>query len=784
MKKKVLLMIVMIVLVALMASVLLTGCTLFKLNNERQANDVLATVSVEHEGQTISLDVTRNELMSYVNYMINLYSAYSMSYDVEKLVTDGLDSLVNQKYLVLEGMIYLMGLEHRSAALYLNDPAYAAVYGNNWTPEGVLTKAERYAAIANTNKSFSSSIDQYIEDYETEQRNLLSSTAREKLASYYADGYKVADDGVAIYHLDGSEYKEGLYKTEILKSSASDAEVDYTKVYLKIKLVKTDAADKEVYLPISSTSMTTEDDSDASYQSNYLAGKICKVTYDEPVTSKDKETTYTTHTATANYVLVTPRTTYKGETEETEETSIEEGSVKFRYNAFSGDLSEELSKIVADGQFFNPSPASYASDAEKDAYRQFRESKKSLLIGYDPDDTDDYYNGLGYYYKNAFESAVLSAVQHELKRAALTTNPVSAQAIVDQYNVLVSKQAEEYGVLDNKAQIDKFAAAIGTDMTKAYYVPVQAMMAESFEIDPSEDTFSALFTYDVDHNVTDYNHDFVSFDGSKYTMHYAYQNADGTYTINMFYIAHILFKWTSDISNDMAKYITDRSDAEVKATKTQFVNDLKTNKSQLAFATAAEEGTEVSDAFFTDANGSLAYFSVIDAIAALDIDMNGATDGLEAFKNYMTYYNDDSGSMTSALGYFIAAGDISNSYDGSDFPNMAIKLYFDMIAADKTPGVDYEISDFAFTSYGLHIETISFAPFYHVALTDNSAFDISKPIDLNGTTFAETIRESLESDAESKAYSAWTKANGSEQAKDHVVKYDKKLKKMMKDLGL
>ncbi|MBR1748011.1 MAG: hypothetical protein IJ735_07395 [Clostridia bacterium] len=757
MKKKI---IVLFLLVALVASVCLTGCTMVRLNEERQANEVLATVSLKNGDTTLSLDVTRNELNSYVNYMINLYSQYSSSgitYDVSNLIDSGLNTLVAQKYAVLKGMVYLTGLQHRSAVLYKDTQAYKDIYGDKLVPEGALTIAERYAAIASTNETFKSNIEEYMESYKSEIRDRAVSSAREQLTSRYNAGYTVKEDGVTIVHKNEAEdaeaeYADGLYVESVVKGS--DDEIDYTKVYLKIVLVKGET-EEVVYLPASSGAVETETDADAEFVSNYVTAKIAKVNYEEPV-KEDGETTYKTHTAEAKYTLVTPRTAYAEPEEEdarNEETIFNEGSVKFRYSNFADvESNEDLKKIVEDGQIFAHTKTEYASDAEADAYRQFREAKKNMNIFFDASNTKDPYNTLGYYYNSSFESAVLSAVQFELKKAALTENPISDEQIAAQYEILVNKQKEEYSVLDAKGQIDKFAETIGTDLTSAYYVPIEALTSETF-----------------------------SYDGNEYN--YATDNGDGTYTINMFYIAHILFKWTDALKADMDRYISDRTDEDVKEIKTRFVEYLKTNKSKEDFATADEMGTTLADAFYVNDDGTIAEFSVNDVIDELVLAMQADPDNaFEIFKQYMTFFNDDSGSFTRSTGYFVAMGDIKNSYDGSDFPNTAIDLYLDLLAHGD-PNASSSVSGYAFTSYGLHVEAISFAPFYKVAIGQNGSLGVDFVIDLDGTKFADSIKESLESDLESTKYSEWREAFADEVEKSSSIN-DKKVSALKSDLGL
>ncbi len=749
MKKK----LIVLTLVAVLAlSTVLTGCTFFKLNKERQANGIMATVSDEYNGQTIELTVSRNELISYVSYIINLYSQYGMSYDAESLVNQGLDALINQKYMVIQGMKYLMSLEHRKAVAYYNTEEYRKEFGDKLTPEGVLTLAERYSTIASTNESFESDIKEVVETKNDEWREREVSNARERLAFLYSQNYSVKENGTAVYHKVGDEFKEGLYQTAFIYDAEKTVETDYKSIYLKIDLSKSGAEDESVYLPVSESAVTTEVDSEADFISNYVTTKICSVTYDEPTKDEDGNDATETHTAKATFTLVTPRTTYVGTTEEDardDATLLKEGSIKFRYNDFT-NLTEELQEIVDKGAIFEHTKEVYASDAEKDAYRQFRENQKSLLIGFNPDN-DDYYNSLGYYYTSAFESAVLSAVQHELKYAALTEKPITDKDIEAQYKILVEKQKEEYSVLDQKAQVEKFADTIKTDLSSAYYVPIDALLNQEFE-----------------------------YNGETYT--YATEK-DGKYTINMFYIAHILFKWEEELKSDMEKYIKDRGDEEVKEIKSNFIQYLKTNKSVLAYATADEKGDKLEDAFFVNEDGTIAKFAVRDVIAELKDALQASDEPLEVFKDYMTYFNDDSGSMNSDLGYFVAMGDIAHSYDGDDFPNMAKNLYLELLK-NGNPNNAKEISADAFTSYGLHIEYISFAPFYDIELTPEGGLGIDFALDLKGTVFGTSIKTSLENNVNSNEYSAWSGNYDSDVALEHATKDGKKVSQLLKDLGI
>ena len=129
-------------------------------------------------------------------------------------------------------------------------------------------------------------------------------------------------------------------------------------------------------------------------------------------------------------------------------------------------------------------------------------------------------------------------------------------------------------------------------------------------------------------------------------------------------------------------------------------------------------------------------------------------------------------------------GDIEHSYDGDDFPNMAIDLYLKLLAVGVNPNNSSYVSEYAFTSYGMHIETISFAPFYKINLTDNNGLGVNFALDLDGTVFADSIKDALETNVANKVYSEWTAKYSSEDAQSHAVKNEKKLKSLLKDLGL
>lgn len=794
MKKK---LIILIILLALISSMVFTSCTFIKENKERVSNAIITTVYYDYEGnqyfpkQKLSLTVTRSELISYINYILYLYNNYNMQYDVNEVFDSSIESLVTQKYQILNGMAYLMDncTEERRKSMYYFTDEYKSFYGTEIMPEGLLTIAERYSSIASSNESFNSSVDGFVEEYYEELRELGITTVKENLMAKYNAGYSVAkENGVVISRLneDGKTYSEGLYIDQL--PSGEDIKLDYKKVFLKITLVKSGEDNAILYLPVGKDDIASIDDEENKSTNVHFTNKIASIDYEEPVkttkTVKDEKTgkdkteeviSYTTHTAKAEYKMFTPRTALAKEEEENKDETLNQ----FRYYV-SFDLNDEKQKeFYEKGQIFEISPSNL-DDAHKEAYRQFRESKKNAYIGFDEKDAQ--FNGLGYYYNSSFESAILTGVQYELKQRALEKDPVSNEDIDEQYAILARKQKEEYDILMSyKDRLDKFAELIATDLTKCYYIPLDALIALSYKYKDSE--------------------------GIEHERNYATKNDDGSYTIDIFYITHILFKFDEDIKNVIERYVQDiTEDAEKKSKKLDLILSvglLNTNKSKEDYS--EKGGDDVSDAYYVilDNEGNpillneegkplsvedrLLSEKVKDVFIELENEISAAatdSEKLEIFKKYMVWYNDDGGKMSSDLGYIVGMGDIKHNYDGNDFPDTAKAIYIDLIQ----DGVINNYLGKAFTSYGLHIEMLSFLPFYKINLTDLGnglwVMGADAKLDLKDSTFRQNLQKSIEDTINTNTYSDWTKSITKEEAAEHSTRNQKKINKLAKELGI
>lgn len=727
MKKKI---IVLLLMVALLATIF-SGCTLIKENKERAANEVLATVTEDG----ITLSVTRNELLAYTNYMLNQYSQYEYQPDLNTLLPEILDYMINQKYLVIKGITYLKGLPHRQDVMVGNINKNISID----SPEGVLTLAERYSSIKSVNKTFEKEIDGYVEAYDLEQKNLAISAAKEEIATYQKQGYSVT----------GVDIVEGSYKEEYIQ----DEKANDAKAKIEITLKKGDR-EVSVIMPVAKT-MYDEDGTFSTELSQEEQGKKVVeknivLVYEEPVLDAEGNTDYKTHkTDTLTYRVVVPRGTTKKE----EEKNEEEGIIKDRYKA-EADIDADNKANIFDYEI-----ATTAS--LKEAYRQFREAKKSMLINFEED-------GLDYYYRNQFESEVLSAVKHELARVT-DKSSITKELVELEYNILVQRQQEEYALIStDAAKLQKFQSSLASgsvNLTQVYYAPISSIEAEGYNIE------------------------------------------------EFFAIAHILFKFDDVQNSFMNPEKPNRDEDSLKSLRYETAQYTETSRSNPNFdidyicplhtnndGECSYDGEGICPALAFDPDnlveklfGDNGIYNRISTDIAAAVT---AEEKLQVFKDYMVLYNDDGGAISSDTGYLITPEGINHSYDGDDFPGLAWQLYKESNAVGSAflsgdnlvflPG-EHEGATlgYCFTSYGIHLMMISFIPFDDpAAIDDNGVINIDMPLDSKGTTHRQLLQEKLISAVESASYTEFTKTNSMEKSSAAANKDTKRFKKLMKDLGI
>ncbi len=750
--------------------VALSACSLVSVNEERQANRVVATVSVDLEKEfgngvkvldtekekwdyNVSMDITRRELVFTVNYAINyysqLYAQYGMqySYDVETLLESSLKTLKAQKY----NTAYAMGellvnakSTGRFDALYCRTAEYKEIYGKTLVPEGLLTVSERYEAVKTVNNQFDTQLTSLLDTGKDKDREKAKSNANDELAKAYNDGFFVKSVQMA-YKDDQGKWSDGIYDNEIIDDgNDKTAELDYKKIYVKVRLTKggadvsksEEAKDEKgekvryVWVPSEEGAIKTEADSAVTSTRKYMTAKKATVSFsgrEYAEVTKDNDSGYEVATFTSDpvkFTLVTARSAHKHDDSENASAKLTKELRYFSLKAWeTGAVTEKVTKETLDelkSEIFNAKPATYPekygkyTDTEKkEAYRQLRSTFTSSNIGFVEDSLDEaemaklsaaqqrnlkFYNGLAYYYDAQFSSAVLSAIEYELgeKDSVAVTNG----EIDEEYKLLVLKDKANYEYLSDKEQVKKFFETLkgGTNgLDKVYYVPIDALTKVGYEIKSTDKAYKIFFENDGTVKA-EYKNKYV-FEEVKngktvYTMKYAYKNekADGThtYTINMIYVTHILLSFDNveGLTNKYKAATLDLTDEQKIEFAKKFVEKIKTCPQLLSFLENFDHDKtyEVKDVFKTDEKGKLAYQTYADVINTINDALSGKgtyKELLDAFITLMEQYNDDSGKLTTS-GYVVSAGDMENGWY-ADFTATALEMYFKALVTGKNP---------------------------------------------------------------------------------------------------
>ena len=194
---------------------------------------------------------------------------------------------------------------------------------------------------------------------------------------------------------------------------------------LEVVIEKKGVEDQIITMPVNSTmydkEATFSTELSSEEQSQKVVTKNVILVYEEPFTDENGETDYREHKSQPfEYRVVVPRGTEKEE----DEVDEEEGDVPDRYKA-KDQISEENK-----AEYFNYNVST--TDAIKEAYRRFRQAKKDMLINFET-------QGLQYYYRNQYETAVIAAAQHEIKRS-IDLSQVTDEYIEQEYRILAQRQ--------------------------------------------------------------------------------------------------------------------------------------------------------------------------------------------------------------------------------------------------------------------------------------------------------------------------------------------------------
>lgn len=441
-KKNIIKILTLLIVVCLIAATF-TACTFIKENDERVANQTLATVKGPNG---ITLNVTQYELIEYYSQYAYYLSNY-YGYSAEEAFNWAVDNKIKSKYLTIEGMVWLTNVQNapkRTAALLTGK-------GNLINPVDALTPAERYAAIQSVNASITSSIDSLVDESRQQAlRNIVS-----KIDNVNVEGIEflptyIDADGKIVEGTVASDDGEGYLKDEYFVGQGID------KNFIKFRVIyDTDDLTKkysEAYV-VPNSMYTTDFSSEKA-----ATGSELVISFDEKVTNEDGEVTYEAHTASFTYDVVEARATKNEAATTTDPDEITIGEVKVNRYATEEELAAAnavVNLVDLDAKYEELRSDPNADSAELDAYRELSQTLKNNN------------RTMKQLYDAAYENAVLTALSVEVRKGAAE---VTDADILAEYKFLYSTGKSSYtGVAkDDEAA---FGTAIKDGRETLYYYP-------------------------------------------------------------------------------------------------------------------------------------------------------------------------------------------------------------------------------------------------------------------------------------------------------------------------
>lgn len=426
-----------VLIIVLVAVLVLAGFSFVKPNEEREANQILQTVSK----YGITLTTSQSEMMDYINSNASsLIQNYNFS--VEEAIRYLSDRKAETKLLTIEGLNYLKNDLSAAAA---EKRRANLISGVNAKYDGILTWGEYYSAIKSVNDSIQTQVETLEKEYKTSQKKKDVNKASTK-------------------DIEKIEFVETSLKKEYLKGDTLDTDA------LQIRIVYMDgAAQSETIIPVTDSMITTAFDSSAVAEEKTL---VVTFTANNKVRNDDGEYEYQAIDLTAEWTYEVKKapTVRAEDPDETEDSVVGRYSSKAEIAAEYASEKQNLSEAYynnymdADGlpkKLDLAAKVASSADAEKYAYRQLLSRFESA------------YRSMDYFYENALENQVLSVLQWELQQSALSDkgDDFWDSEVMKQFNYLTASSAASYDTMSRKEQKAAFITAIGSALTSLYYIP-------------------------------------------------------------------------------------------------------------------------------------------------------------------------------------------------------------------------------------------------------------------------------------------------------------------------
>ncbi|MDD3947410.1 MAG: hypothetical protein PHI19_06185, partial [Clostridia bacterium] len=609
----------LIAAVALGCVFAVAGCNLIVENENRVANQELATIN-GYNGITLTL--TQNELMDYYNSYAGYLTSpdYGYNYTVEEAFDWCLENKIKSKYLVTAAMVYLTDVQSGNASIVARNANGVRVTPDSLTnPEDCLTYAEYLASIYTTNDSIQSSLDSLIEQGHQDELQTIANDIVNDIDKPDIDRIEFTDE-TKDYLKEDYYVNQGIDKNSI-----------------KVIIVYEDDTTSDEFV-VPDTMYTTDIDTSAEKTDNTFV-----ISVDEKIVAENGDISFEAHTLTHTFNVVTPRAT-RTEEEVTDDNIVKIGDIEVSRYATKAEIEDagvNVSKIDPVAEYNNLKVDPTADGDLVEAYRQLNENLKNSN------------KDMNYYYASGFESAVLSALQHEVKKEAVAANEITDAQIINEFKFLYDTGKASYQ--DTEDEVKTFGSSITKGIDALYYYP---------QVTKLEDYF---FVYQVLLKFSDEQSAWLT------------SKSGGN----------------KELAKDFYEFAKDG--IEVKVSNPDYDPDFDCPYHEEGVGTPEDciyegEGICPSCPYELDADGNIVTKSFNEIYTALQADLaaiyakaitteytetDQSQEALDKFLDYVYRYNDDPGIMNSSAGYAIGPEgepDPNGSFD-KDFIAICHEVY-------------------------------------------------------------------------------------------------------------
>ncbi len=677
-----------VIAITITMTILFSGCSLIRLNPEREANQILASVSADG----ITLHITQIEFTDYLNS--NAQSVFQQ-YELEEGIEFLLDKKIESKYLIIKAMGALKNYSHRKGVT-LN-------FNNTKKPLDVLTWGEYYYVVKTVNDQIVSTIEEFITDYEQREASLET-------------------EGIN---------KEGIASIEFVEGSFEDQYFQRQKVDLKdvkLRIIYEEDLDIEPEeIPVTEAMYKEE------FSTEEAGVKKVVVKFDKKI-FVDGEEDYEELTAEHEYEVIATRATKEKQEEEEEEIpdrykAKDEKAEMFRVDFTTVELYNFLGVEECE---LSPVKVTAISEAYRRLKTNLKNQSRSVESIYD----------------QAFESAVLSALNYELGKQVPEVTLAKIQA---EYEYLIETNKQTYQALSEDSKASKFAEAIGSNLESVYYFPKVENIEGYFYVQQILFNFSPEQKEFLEANKGPNDLD----NANDWLLHsWGIEGKEGKYS---------LFNLIG------SSIVTKESNPEYDP------------EDEDSYPFAKDENDEIVERNLFGTGG------IYEELQTALREAATAKDKLEIFDNYKYLYNDDPGIMNNEVGYLIPPAGVKSGFYAS-FVELGRELFKDN-ASIGNAFIDGNLA-YCYTDYGVHVLMIAIMPFEDFpageAFTEASnavggSFALTQALDLKDTTFKTIIEKKLTDQAKSKAYEDFA-VKHLEEAKAHGNIDTKKINKIVKKL--